>query len=827
MPFRALVLCACLLGAALAGSPRSTIAFEASDQPAWVGGRSGKTLKGEFVHNVGALQMNVTNWGVLGSFPGLDWEMSDAPSAQWPAGSGVEYLYASGLWVGARLNGIPRVSTAYPDYEYYPGDGTRDTVYESFEGNPGGNRPQHAFPDDDNDGSIDEDPLNGRDDDGDGRVDEDHAAISNQMFRCSYRDDYPQSMMDSQDHYPLGIEVVQESYQWEQAPLSGLVALDYTIHNRGQDLLEDLYVGLYVDPDIGHRLTSRRFNDDRVAFTNTTTCVYREPYERMVRLRMVEAWDGDGDLETSHPAPGRFALMLIDHTVDLLEEKAPYSVGMSAFHSFSRVAPFSEGGEAVTDEQRYELLSVPNVDNPDDREQDFRYLFSTGPFQLATGDSVTVRFGFLVAADREELLDLAVRTSFTQEGFWYDLDGDHNTGSGCREAFIFDPTRTIEWWDPCSMSPDPLVVNKGEKVWVNADCMEENMSNSSCGSFFYWCTGTGGRETRMPWIHDTAPPPPNLRIWATEDANVLFWDDSSEQVPDGISGEYDFEGYRIWRADNWNRPPGSSVANGPPADLWMLLDEIDQVNGLEPDRSLDLMRYHPNVDATLVTWYESAIMDNPWIHVARDHLPPVGFSLADADTAIALARGNLGLMGGLRYYRYQDRDIRSGLPYFYSVTAMDHVPIRGPEGEILGLARGLQGNPNNGFKFAVPGSRSQPRWDYDEDRVYVVPNPASAETMAPWALFPNRNDPTGLKVEFRHLPGAPCTIRIWTLAGDLVQVLHHDESAAVTAGDFVSTGTRIWDLVSRNGQQVASGVYLFTVDAPGYPRKLGKFTVIR
>ncbi len=308
---------------------------------------------------------------------------------------------------------------------------------------------------------------------------------------------------------------------------------------------------------------------------------------------------------------------------------------------------------------------------------------------------------------------------------------------------------------------------------------------------------------------------------------MLFWDNYSETIADGISGEYDFEGYRIWRADNWDRPPGSLAENGPPGDLWMLMDEIDVINGLKPDRSLDLMRYQPNVDAGLVAWYQDALMNSPAIESAREFLPPMGFSLAEADTAIGLARAVLGLPRGKCYYRYVDREIRAGLPYFYSVVARDHIPIRTDGGELIRFDTGLSGSPSNGFRFVVPGSHSQPTWDYDADQVYVVPNPASDESMSPWKLFPNRADPTGLKVEFRHLPAAVCTIRIWTLAGDLVKVLHHDARNAIATGDLASTGTRSWNLMSRNGQQVASGVYLFTVDADGFPRKMGKFIVIR
>ena len=55
---------------------------------------------GSGIHNVGNLQLHVTNWGCFGSYPGSNFPTRDFPSAQWPANSGVEYLYIAGLWVG-------------------------------------------------------------------------------------------------------------------------------------------------------------------------------------------------------------------------------------------------------------------------------------------------------------------------------------------------------------------------------------------------------------------------------------------------------------------------------------------------------------------------------------------------------------------------------------------------------------------------------------------------------------------------------------------------------------------------------------------------------
>ena len=68
------------------------------------------------------------------------------------------------------------------------------------------------------------------------------------------------------------------------------------------------------------------------------------------------------------------------------------------------------------------------------------------------------------------------------------------------------------------------------------------------------------------------------------------------------------------------------------------------------------------------------------------------------------------------------------------------------------------------------------------------------------------------------LPKAPCVIRIYTVAGDLVAKLDHDGSNG--------NGEAEWNLISRNGQDVESGIYLFTVDS-SLGHQVGRFVVVR
>jgi hypothetical protein len=104
----------------------------------------------------------------------------------------------------------------------------------------------------------------------------------------------------------------------------------------------------------------------------------------------------------------------------------------------------------------------------------------------------------------------------------------------------------------------------------------------------------------------------------------------------------------------------------------------------------------------------------------------------------------------------------------------------------------------------------------DARGVWVVPNPFRAR--ADWDRLPVYGDRLTRHLDFMGLPRAPCTIRIFTVAGDHVATLEHDGSE----GD----GQAAWDLVSRNGQEVSSGIYLFTMQSP-LGNATGRFVVIR
>ncbi len=94
------------------------------------------------------------------------------------------------------------------------------------------------------------------------------------------------------------------------------------------------------------------------------------------------------------------------------------------------------------------------------------------------------------------------------------------------------------------------------------------------------------------------------------------------------------------------------------------------------------------------------------------------------------------------------------------------------------------------------------------ERVGVVPNPYRAH--APWDLT------GGNEVHFVNLPQR-ATVKIFTLAGDLVTTLQHNDPVR----DFER-----WNLKNESGRLVASGIYMYLVESGTYSFR-DRFIVIR
>ncbi len=122
------------------------------------------------------------------------------------------------------------------------------------------------------------------------------------------------------------------------------------------------------------------------------------------------------------------------------------------------------------------------------------------------------------------------------------------------------------------------------------------------------------------------------------------------------------------------------------------------------------------------------------------------------------------------------------------------------------------------FVFSTKGElldRTRAKQEF-KNQPYVVPNPYVGAASFEPNLFAETGRGTR-RIEFRGLP-QECSIRIYTVRGELVQTLRHDGS---TEG-FVA-----WDLRTKDNLDVAPGLYVYHVDAANIGTSIGKFAIIK
>lgn len=149
-------------------------------------------------------------------------------------------------------------------------------------------------------------------------------------------------------------------------------------------------------------------------------------------------------------------------------------------------------------------------------------------------------------------------------------------------------------------------------------------------------------------------------------------------------------------------------------------------------------------------------------------------------------------------------------PYYYSwLIGLDDAVYNPTVGDVFTIEGAPMAGPNDVFQFSIDGvDASAARSDLKDVR--VVPNPYFVQYSAMVETGEGQS-----VLEFQHLPDK-CTIRIYTLAGDLVETIDHNDDS----------GTARWDLLSASRRQVASGIYIYHVESP-YGTHLGRFSVVK
>jgi hypothetical protein len=753
-----------------------------------------------YTHDCGRMTLQVTNLGWFGNY-GIE-----ALSLGWQGG---EYLFIGGLWVGALdEDNVPHVSTAQYEHEFRSGLGPTDIIYKSYEGMLGGLRfGPGGSGDDDGDGVVDDDFQDGYDNDGDLRIDEDFEAVGQQMFSCVFRDDTREAQDRWAEHVPWGLRVEQRSFGWAVTGSNEFIGVDYKIYNEGSNVMRNVYVGFFVDADAGPKSQEDPpyWEDDLVGYADTLVQIF-DPTATpgceidTVHIQITYMYDApdDGITARGGDVPGYVGVMFLGHKTDRTGATAPETVGVTTVRWFSSQAPYPQG-DPNTDPERYDLMSSQTV--PDRNEsipRDYRFILCAGPFpRIEPGEMLPFQVAFVIGRGFDGMMRNAVAAQRVYNGKYYDIYGHDTWGTEGRETLETCP-------DPgcykcldadCDTLTACVIIKEGQELAVDADCNP--------------CTGVGGDESLVHWIGSTAPPPPSTNndidmeqevrarvLSPAGDRRVtLQWDNGSEIVPDAISAELRFEGYRVWKAANWSRPIGET---GPSADLWMLLGDF----AYHPIDSLGVNS--PNYLGNTRQWGG----DTTFVICDTTFVPEETLSTPYKIPGVEGTRDTTLYKYPIGKYTFVDPNVINGMVYFYSITPY----AKWYDAEAGGLVE-IQTQPASFEEVAVV-----PRADA-LDRlgpITVVPNPYRGG--ASWDLTPSDIDPTGTKIGFYGLPKCKSTLRIFSLAGDLIREIEHDGSN----GD----GTVWWNLVTRNGQDVVSGVYLYSVESD-WGTYVGRFVIIR
>ena len=274
------------------------------------------------------------------------------------------------------------------------------------------------------------------------------------------------------------------------------------------------------------------------------------------------------------------------------------------------------------------------------------------------------------------------------------------------------------------------------------------------------------RAYDLHYIVPVPPPSPRFTVIARDNALDYYWDQSSEEFVDPTNPiGRDFEGYRLYVGENRDS-----------------LDLLTQYDLATPPH--DTTGFNTGLDSVRL-------------------VPPVEID------------------GVTYHYKYTVRHLRDGFKYFAAVTAYD---LGTPD--IESLESGFAQNELMAVPAPAPGELA--------GGVTVFPNPYKVE--ASWDRGDQARDHY---LWFTNLP-TQCLIQVFTLSGDLVYSTDFDGrtyDGRNARGIFrpgtdpraVLSGTTFgWDMITRHGQAVATGLFIWAVqDKQSGKRQTGKVLILK
>jgi len=506
---------------------------------------------------------------------------------------------------------------------------------------------------------------------------------------------------------------------------------------------------------------------------------------------------------------------------------------------------------------------------------DTRYLLSFGPFNIDGGQTLPISFAYVAG---ENLHDAK-----NPDNYRNNLVDNYNPGA-FYENLRFDDLSLNSMWASW-VYDNPGIDSDDDKYFGELrECCQDSLPLDTMDTFYnpidtltidsiilrdtafwtweylvcdtFWYQGDG-----VPDFRGASPPPSPaswgaMKITPTIGNLTVRWNGLlSETTRDVFSREYDFEGYRVYMArddregsfvllasydiedynrydyvplsNEWelNETPftleelrclyGDTIDGSPCNDT--LFDPTDYTRGtplnIRDEENNIFTYYFEPQDFNRSTLANYPNSNTPIRKVYPDQPYPSSLTPYLADTS------ELTEDGFFKYFEfeYTIENLLPTVPYYVNVTAFD---FGSPQS---GLGS-LETSKTNLATIAYPLS-STDMVEQENLEVFVYPNPYRINGNYIEDGFEGRDAEYYIpdrmrRLHFANLP-AKCTIRIYSLDGDLIREIDH-----VKSSDDPTAMHDEWDLITRNTQRIVTGIYYWVVEEEGGETQIGKFVVI-
>ncbi len=847
------------------------------------------------VHNIGKIALAVNNNGTFGDgfsptcavdqctdfFTGLP-----IPSCEYPKGSNTKYLFAGAFWIGAVVGRDTLVSVAADGWsqtnEFFPDEGKAGQMIYRSTIDPANNT---AF----------------------------KGAVSEQDYICVYYDTCVSSncpgskdtdFLDAREHQPLNVEVTQRSYAWSYDYADDFVLFDYSIRNIGQDRLSAVYMGVYVDADIHQMGMDEGAQDDICGFREKQPALYLPsacPDSDVVNIAWTADNDGDFDEGAFSPVPHITATRIVRTPSDSLDVSFNWWISNQnnpdldfGPQTRAKYRDLQTGGSGTPEGDRnkfhylsngefdYDQPQVGSIDASNDiwlpppnnrkrqwsRGMDTRYLLSFGPFDIEPGQSLPISFAYVAGQDFHDPStgDNIDNLPDNWEAYYENVSFDSLGSNATWAEWIYDNPGLDT--DSDGYAGERYICNLGgDSTWAVDTTVDSAVVPWDTIVDPHWeysnADTTWRRGDGIPDFQGASPPPApstytshkgfkGLRVEPGVGEVRVIWNGvRSENTRDVFSREFDFEGYRVYIAQDdrrgsyameasydiedynrwdWDPEIADFLLRESPFTLEQLRAEYGEG---DPDwHPLNFTRSRPYVDPDDPTQVHYFTMQDfnmsilghlenaqtPIKKVYKDAPKPSPDINIDTLTDAQYAE-YLTPEGFFKYYEYEYtfKNLLPTIPYLINVTAFDY---GSPKSGLSSLETSPTIIPSETYAL-----ESVDRVVEQDLEVFVYPNPYRFDGAYREQGFEGRGDEDRAadrvrRIHFANLP-PKCTISIFTPDGDLVRELVHD---LPTTDPLANHET--WDLITRNTQLTVSGLYYWTVEDDKGNTQIGKLVII-